>query len=112
MTRQLSSAIMAVAIFSSATSDSYNYRPYISTNLAKATMVEVVDVIEEKCDGSGWIIHGDGHRTPCPGCEACQKKSTDNTLEDCPDGKCPTPSTPSLHPQPRKRGLLKRIFRK
>lgn len=20
----------------------------------------------EQCNGTGWIVHGDGHRTPCP----------------------------------------------
>jgi len=29
-------------------------------------------VIDAKCDGSGFIIHGDGHRTPCPGCVNCR----------------------------------------
>lgn len=33
----------------------------------------VVPVVNEKCDGSGFITHGDGHRTPCPGCENCRK---------------------------------------
>ena len=28
---------------------------------------------EELCDGSGFIIHGDGHKTECPGCKACLK---------------------------------------
>lgn len=27
----------------------------------------------QKCDGSGYITHGDGHKTPCPGCENCEK---------------------------------------
>lgn len=49
-----------------------NYRPYISTNLAKAIMTDKEEVIQEKCDGSGWITHGDGHKTECPGCSACQ----------------------------------------
>lgn len=26
----------------------------------------------ETCDGSGFITHGDGHKTPCPGCSKCQ----------------------------------------
>lgn len=28
---------------------------------------------EVQCDGSGFITHGDGHKTPCPGCSKCQK---------------------------------------
>lgn len=27
---------------------------------------------EELCDGSGYITHGDGHKTPCPGCDNCE----------------------------------------
>lgn len=30
----------------------------------------------QKCDGSGYITHGDGHKTPCPGCENCEKSQT------------------------------------
>jgi thiol-disulfide isomerase/thioredoxin len=55
---------------------SMNYRPYVATQLAKAIMQsdEVLpdDEVKEICDGSGWITHGDGHRTPCPGCKACK----------------------------------------
>lgn len=57
-----------------------NYRPYISTNLAKAVITttdDVDDVVEEKCDGSGWITHGDGHKTPCPGCSECANNTPD-----------------------------------
>lgn len=32
------------------------------------------------CGGTGWIVHGDGHRTRCP----CGAKG-------CADGKCPAP---------------------
>lgn len=54
--------------------DNINHRPYISTNLAKVIMTEDEDTVEEKCDGSGWITHGDGHKTECPGCSACEDK--------------------------------------
>lgn len=33
---------------------------------------KVPDDNTELCDGSGWITHGDGHKTECPGCDACQ----------------------------------------
>ena len=62
------------------TKDDINYRPYISTNLAKVIMAEDEDeVVEEKCDGSGWITHGDGHKTECPGCSACQNNVPEPT---------------------------------
>ena len=64
-----------------------NHRPYISTNLAKVIMAESEDedVVEEKCDGSGWITHGDGHKTQCPGCSACQNKTTpEEKIEEKP----------------------------
>jgi thiol-disulfide isomerase/thioredoxin len=61
-----------------------NYRPYVATQLAKAIMqsdqVLPDDNVKEICDGSGWITHGDGHRTPCPGCKACKPDG------DKPDG--------------------------
>lgn len=37
----------------------------------------------EQCNGTGYIVHGDGHRTVCP----CRSS--------CPDGRCPTPRGPS-----------------
>lgn len=39
------------------------------------------------CNGTGWITHGDGHRTKCP-CGAA----------NCPDGKCPRVSGPPPTP--------------
>ena len=95
------------------------YRGFISTRMAEAIMntpvvVDEEEEVEELCDGSGWIVHGDGHKTPCPGCEACEKKDGQepveiivDAVEDCPDGQCPAPSFQS---QPQRRGLLKRIF--
>lgn len=78
-----------------------NYRPYISTNLAKVIMTDSDDeVVEEKCDGSGWITHGDGHKTECPGCSACKN----NTPEE---------STPTVEPSQqdlKKKRILPRLF--
>ena len=52
-------------------------------------MTEDQDVVEEKCDGSGWITHGDGHKTECPGCPACQKNIVpDPTPEPEPAKGC------------------------
>lgn len=41
------------------------------------------------CGGTGWITHGDGHRTqcPCPPECPCKAKKT-----PCPDGQCPIPA--------------------
>lgn len=36
------------------------------------------------CKGTGFITHGDGHRTPCPCPPSCKCKKA-----ACPDGKCP-----------------------
>lgn len=36
------------------------------------------------CNGTGWIVHGDGHRTRCP-CGAAA----------CPDGKCVPGASPA-----------------
>ena len=84
---------MSVVFFSSGISDNLNFRPYISTNLAKATMMKQIEVVEDKCDGSGWIIQGDGHKTECPGCSKCEAVESD---QNC---------TPV-----RRQGLLRKIF--
>ena len=31
----------------------------------------------QECDGSGYITHGDGHKTPCPGCKNCEKSQSE-----------------------------------
>lgn len=57
------------------------YRAYAATRLAEAVMETPSVVVpdeeedEELCDGSGWVVHGDGHKTPCPGCKACAEKA-------------------------------------
>ncbi len=65
------------------------YRSYISTRVAEAVLEydiltdETIDTIDvEGCDGSGWIVHGDGHKTPCPGCDSCEKEVTEETIEE------------------------------
>jgi hypothetical protein len=42
-----------------------------------------------ECRGTGWITHGDGHRTecPCPADCSCKAKKT-----PCADGQCPVPA--------------------
>lgn len=62
------------------------YRAYISTRLADAIIeYDILTdeiVVEEQCDGSGWITQGDGHRTECPGCESCEKEVTEEIAEE------------------------------
>lgn len=70
----------------------------------------VTPVVLEKCDGSGYITHGDGHRTPCPGCENCRKQSAITPLHErsplceceecrCENCLCSTvPETPRVKP--------------
>jgi hypothetical protein len=38
-----------------------------------------------ECKGTGVIVHGDGHRTPCPCPSSCKCKGG----KGCPDGQCP-----------------------
>ena len=70
--------VLAVSVpFPNFLAKTNNFKPYISTNLAKAILSSDVDPViipdnKELCDGSGWITHGDGHKTKCPGCEACK----------------------------------------
>lgn len=50
-----------------------------------------------ECRGTGWITHGDGHRTacPCPPSCSCKKPKT-----SCPDGECPVPGAPPVKTSP------------
>ena len=93
--------IATLLLIPSTATQATNYRPYISTTLAKIIITKDVDPDEntELCDGSGWITHGDGHKTECPGCKACQdrarpektcKCNTKSTYCDCVNqyGKC------------------------
>jgi thiol-disulfide isomerase/thioredoxin len=65
--------------------EKYKLRAYISTKLAKVVIKEEVIIpeedVSEQCNGSGWITHGDGHRTPCTGCKACEKKTAKEVVE-------------------------------
>ncbi len=53
-----------------------DFRPTIACELALGTMSpdespSPTPDVTDKCDGSGWITQGDGHKTKCPGCPAC-----------------------------------------
>lgn len=73
-----------IILFSGSPEDEVNYTPYISTQMAKVIMLSddsdpqpepKPDDDKILCDGSGWITHGDGHKTPCPGCDACESQT-------------------------------------
>lgn len=55
-------------------------RSQISTEMAKVLVSKDVVPDDEddkiECDGSGWITHGDGHKTKCEGCKNCGKGET------------------------------------
>tara|TARA_R100001244_G_C5137470_1_gene127178 strand:- start:120 stop:770 length:651 start_codon:yes stop_codon:yes gene_type:complete len=65
-----------------------NYRPYISTRMAQVLMsTDIPDNnVIKLCDGSGWITHGDGHKTLCPGCSACEGNEPDPVVAECECG--------------------------
>lgn len=45
-------------------------RDAVAIEWTLATMTDIQPTPEqcERCSGTGWITHGDGHRTPCPEC--------------------------------------------
>lgn len=52
-------------------------RAFVATKLAQSILTKndkPNDIEQDLCNGSGYIVHGDGHRTVCPGCNACRKK--------------------------------------
>lgn len=63
-----------------------SYRAYIATRMAESVIeyqknLDEEENAEELCDGSGWITHGDGHKTECPGCSACEASSGVQEIE-------------------------------
>lgn len=63
-----------------------SYRAYIATRMAESVIeyqknLDEEENVEELCDGSGWITHGDGHKTECPGCSACEASSGVQEIE-------------------------------
>ena len=50
--------------------DSINYRPEISTTFAAVLLTEPNTPVPNPencpCEGTGYIVHGDGHKTECP----------------------------------------------
>lgn len=100
------------------------YRAYISTRLADAiieydTLTDEVVIEEELCDGSGWITQGDGHKTECPGCDACKSAneapetewSTDTVL-DAPQilEEFKIPIEKEVEPEPVKQKTKRGLF--
>ena len=68
-------------------------------NILKSKPDNPDDNVECSCNGTGVIVHGDGHETPCP-CEVCECEAPPTTPpeEDC---------TPVFQ-----RGLLRRLFKR
>jgi thiol-disulfide isomerase/thioredoxin len=76
-------------VFAASSSGSGAYRPYVVVHLAKAIMTTgdaPDDPVADLCDGTGWITHGDGHKTECPGCAACKKNDPEPISKKCQCG--------------------------
>lgn len=79
--------------------DSVNYRPVISTTFAKVILTEPTNPEPNPencpCEGTGYIIHGDGHKTECP-CEGeCDCTPPPGGGEEEPEPEpLPPPHTP------------------
>jgi hypothetical protein len=69
-----------------------DYRDAAAADLAVASMVETANPLPapekcDRCDGSGWIEHGDGHRTPCPQCQGSAGDEYSGPLDTIRDAK-------------------------
>lgn len=102
-----SCAVGGIAVQPNASSASHAHA-YASVNRGGPVNPAPAPLPSSKCDGSGFITHGDGHRTPCPGCDACKAKAVPKSLikpavltlvsQECADGTCaiaPTTTTAS-----------------
>lgn len=45
---------------------------YVAFVVNETQVQEEEEEVDVECDGSGFITHGDGHKTPCPGCSKCK----------------------------------------
>lgn len=75
-------------------------RPVVAVEMAYAIQAQGTDVTPAphvRCGGTGFITHGDGHRTPCPGCEDCKTGAYADPICQCgTDCKCATtPNNPA-----------------
>lgn len=92
-----SCAVGGVAVQPNASSASHAHA-YASVNRGGPVNPVPSPLPSSKCDGSGYITHGDGHRTPCPGCDACKAKAVPKSIikpavltlvsQECADGTC------------------------
>ena len=112
---------VSLGLAGSVNEEHLDFRPEISTGITKVVMdVQVPDNKPDEdtlCDGSGYITHGDGHKTECPGCKACDDNgdvppSPPEDIEDCDMGSCSPVVKSNSSSSSRRRGLLKRIFRR
>ena len=107
---------VSLGLAGSVNEEHLDFRPEISTGIAKVVMdVQVPDNKPDEdalCDGSGYITHGDGHKTKCPGCKACNDNEDMplEDIEDCDTGNCPPSSRSNSSSSSRRKGLLRRIF--
>ena len=82
--------------------DTINYRPPISTTFAKVILTEPNNPNPEPnpencpCEGTGFILQGDGHKTECPCGPSCD---------------CPTPSEEEKEGCIPRRTPLRNFFR-
>ena len=70
--------------------EAVDYRDAVAVDLALATMTD--DAAPQphrctRCKDTGWITHGDGHRTPCPDCQGGSSGSYGGPLDTLRDAK-------------------------
>lgn len=67
-----------------------DWRDAAAVDLAVAMMVDAPAPKPDRCErckGTGYITHGDGHRTPCPDCQAAVGESFGGPLDTLRDAK-------------------------
>ena len=69
-----------------------DYRDAVAVDLALATMTDSPAPLPkpdrcERCRGTGYLTHGDGHRTPCPDCQGGAEASFGGPLDTLRDAK-------------------------
>mgnify|MGYP000964135276 CR=1 FL=1 len=68
-------AILSICLIGCSTNsvNTFNHKAVASASITDAVMKKQDHPeVGVECDGSGYIIHGDGNKTKCPGCKKCK----------------------------------------
>lgn len=84
---------------------------YVAFVVNETQVQEEEEEVEVECDGSGFITHGDGHKTPCPGCSKCKSaiKEEETVKKKLPENVALTTTEVVEQQRPTESGNTKKV---